>query len=60
MPRSGAPRHGGSAARAVELHGPALRRDVTLASRRGRRLTPAARAFLQLARSADGTGAPRA
>lgn len=43
---------------AIPLHRPALTRDVTLAWRRDRRHTPAARAFLAMARSADRTGAP--
>src|SRR5919108_47837 len=37
---------------------PELARDVTLAWRAGRRHSPAARAFLDLALSADATGAP--
>jgi DNA-binding transcriptional LysR family regulator len=43
---------------AVPLHGPALSRDVTLVWRNGRRLGPAARAFLELARTADRNGSP--
>ncbi|QEC47363.1 LysR family transcriptional regulator [Baekduia soli] len=43
---------------AVALHRPAITRDVTLVWREARRHTPAARAFLQLARGADRTGAP--
>ena len=43
----------------VELHRPALSRDVTLAWRRERRLAPAAAAFLALARTCDATGRPR-
>ena len=43
---------------AVGLHRPTLTRDVTLVWRRNRRHTPAARAFLDLARHADRTGAP--
>jgi LysR family transcriptional activator of glutamate synthase operon len=57
IPESDAHRHGPPVA-AVALHRPALTRDVTLVARRGRRHTPAARAFLDLARTADRTGAP--
>jgi DNA-binding transcriptional LysR family regulator len=42
----------------VELHRPALSRDVTLAWRPERRLAPAAAAFLALARTCDGAGRP--
>jgi LysR family transcriptional activator of glutamate synthase operon len=49
----------GPAVVAVPLHRPSLTRDVTLAWREGRRPTPAARAFLELARTADRTGAPQ-
>jgi DNA-binding transcriptional LysR family regulator len=43
---------------AVPLHRPALTRDVTLVWRHDRHQAPAARAFLDLARSADETGRP--
>jgi DNA-binding transcriptional LysR family regulator len=38
---------------------PALERDVTLAWRANRRHSPAARAFLELALTADKSGRPR-
>jgi LysR family transcriptional regulator, transcription activator of glutamate synthase operon len=49
LPRSDAQRPGADVAVAVLVQ-PALRRDITLAWREGRRLAPAADAFLQLAR----------
>ena len=42
----------------VPVRSPALERDVTLAWRAGRRHSPAARAFLDLAVTADATGTP--
>jgi LysR family transcriptional activator of glutamate synthase operon len=51
-------RPGNSELAAVELHRPAMTRDVTLVWRRDRRLGPAARAFLELARTADRDGNP--
>jgi DNA-binding transcriptional LysR family regulator len=59
VPESDAHRHGPEVA-AVPLHRPALTRDVTLVWRRGRRHTPAARAFFALAGGADRTGTPAA
>ena len=44
---------------AIPLDRPALTRDITLVWRRDRRHTPAARAFLELARTADGNGTPQ-
>jgi DNA-binding transcriptional LysR family regulator len=49
LPRSDAERPGAEVA-AVRLVEPSLRRDITLAWREGRRLAPAAAAFLDLAR----------
>jgi DNA-binding transcriptional LysR family regulator len=43
----------------VAVRRPSLSRDVTLAWRANRRHSPAARAFLELAVTADATGAPR-
>ena len=43
---------------AIPVRRPELARDVTLAWRAGRRHSPAARAFLDLAVTADATGAP--
>ncbi|MBI5104633.1 MAG: LysR family transcriptional regulator [Solirubrobacterales bacterium] len=57
VPESDAGPHGPPVA-AIPLHRPALARDVTLVWRRDRRLSPAGRAFLALARTADRTGAP--
>jgi DNA-binding transcriptional LysR family regulator len=57
VPESDGHSHGPPVA-AIPLHRPALTRDVTLVWRRDRRHTPAARAFLELARSTDRTGAP--
>jgi DNA-binding transcriptional LysR family regulator len=57
IPESDVHHHGPPVA-VVPLHRPTLTRDVTLVWREGRRLTPAARAFLELARTADRTGAP--
>jgi DNA-binding transcriptional LysR family regulator len=39
---------------------PSLRRDITLAWREGRRLAPAAAAFLELSRETFSSGAARA
>jgi DNA-binding transcriptional LysR family regulator len=50
--------HDGPPVAAVAVHKPALARDVTLAWRAGRRHSPAARAFLDLAVRADATGRP--
>jgi LysR family transcriptional regulator, transcription activator of glutamate synthase operon len=49
LPRSDAERPGAEVA-VARLVAPSLRRDITLAWREGRRLAPAARAFLDLAR----------
>jgi DNA-binding transcriptional LysR family regulator len=57
VPESDAGPHGPSVV-ALSLERPQLTRDVTLVWRRGRRQAPAVRAFLELARSADHTGAP--
>jgi DNA-binding transcriptional LysR family regulator len=57
VPQSDAHPHG-PAVVAIALDRPALTRDITLVWRRDRRLTPAAGAFLALARTADRTGAP--
>jgi DNA-binding transcriptional LysR family regulator len=43
---------------AIPVRKPALARDVTLAWRANRRHSPAARAFLDLAVTADAAGAP--
>jgi LysR family transcriptional regulator, transcription activator of glutamate synthase operon len=60
LPRSDAERPGAEVA-VARLVEPSLRRDITLAWREGRRLAPAAAAFLDLARetfaSPDGDGA---
>jgi len=50
--------HDGPPVAAVAVRNPALARDVTLAWRAGRRHSPAARAFLELAVRADATGRP--
>jgi LysR family transcriptional regulator, transcription activator of glutamate synthase operon len=57
VPESDAHGHGPDLA-AIPLERPALTRDITLVWRRDRRLTPAASAFLALARTADRTGEP--
>jgi LysR family transcriptional activator of glutamate synthase operon len=57
VPESDAARPGPDVA-IVGLHRPALSRDVTLVWRRDRHHTPAARAFLALARTADAAGVP--
>ena len=57
VPESDAHRHGPPIA-GVPLHRPSLTRDVTLVWRSGRRHTPAARAFFELASRADRTGTP--
>jgi DNA-binding transcriptional LysR family regulator len=57
VPASDAHEHGPPVV-AIPLHRPALTRDVTLVWRRDRRHTPAARAFLEMARSAGRDGAP--
>jgi DNA-binding transcriptional LysR family regulator len=49
LPRSDADRPGADVA-VARLVDPSLRRDITLAWREGRRLPPAAAAFLDLAR----------
>ncbi len=58
LPRSDAERPGADVA-VVALVEPALRRDITLACREGRRLAPAASEFLELSQelfsSPDGT-----
>jgi DNA-binding transcriptional LysR family regulator len=51
--------HEGAPIAAVTVRKPVLARDVTLAWRAHRRHSPAARAFLELAITADTTGAPR-
>jgi DNA-binding transcriptional LysR family regulator len=53
-------KHEGPPVAAVPVRKPALARDVTLAWRANRRHSPAARAFLDLALTADASGAPRA
>jgi LysR family transcriptional activator of glutamate synthase operon len=50
--------HAGPPVAAVPVRKPALARDVTLAWRANRRHSPAARAFLDLAVTADATGVP--
>jgi DNA-binding transcriptional LysR family regulator len=59
VPESDAHPHGPPVV-AIELVRPPLTRDITLVWRRDRRLTPAAGAFLALARTADRTGTPGA
>jgi len=51
--------HDGPAVAMVPVRKPALKRDVTLAWRANRRHSPAARAFLRLAVTADAGGVPR-
>jgi DNA-binding transcriptional LysR family regulator len=51
--------HEGPPVAVVPVRNPALTRDVTLAWRANRRHSPAARAFLQLAVTADAAGIPR-
>jgi len=51
--------HEGPPIAVVPVRNPALTRDVTLAWRANRRHSPAARAFLELAVTADVTGVPR-
>jgi DNA-binding transcriptional LysR family regulator len=51
--------HDGPPIAVVPVRSPALSRDVTLAWRANRRHSPAARAFLQLAVTADAAGVPR-
>src|SRR5829696_4201529 len=50
--------HAGPPVAVVAVRRPALARDVTIAWRANRRHSPAARAFLDLAVSADATGSP--
>jgi DNA-binding transcriptional LysR family regulator len=50
--------HAGPPVAVVAVRRPALARDVTLAWRAQRRHSPAARAFLELAVTADATGSP--
>jgi LysR family transcriptional activator of glutamate synthase operon len=52
--------HEGPAVAVVAVRCPSLSRDVTLAWRANRRHSPAARAFLELAVTADSSGEPRA
>jgi LysR family transcriptional activator of glutamate synthase operon len=52
--------HEGPPVAVVPVRRPSLARDVTLAWRANRRHSPAARAFLELAVTADATGMPRA
>jgi LysR family transcriptional regulator, transcription activator of glutamate synthase operon len=59
LPRSDAERPGGDVAVAALVE-PSLRRDITLAWREGRRLAPAASAFLELSRETFSSGAGRA
>src|SRR5215217_2470274 len=59
LPASGAD-HEGPPVAVVDVRNPSLVRDVTLAWRANRRHSPAARAFLELAITADATGAPAA
>jgi LysR family transcriptional regulator, transcription activator of glutamate synthase operon len=61
LPRSDAIGQGAEVA-VARLVAPALRRDITLAWRAGRRHSPAAQAFMELARQTftDGTAAPGA
>jgi DNA-binding transcriptional LysR family regulator len=51
--------HDGPPVAVVPVRNPSLTRDVTLAWRANRRHSPAARAFLQLAVTADSAGIPR-
>jgi DNA-binding transcriptional LysR family regulator len=51
--------HEGPPIAVVPVRNPSLARDVTLAWRANRRHSPAARAFLQLAVTADAAGVPR-
>jgi DNA-binding transcriptional LysR family regulator len=51
--------HEGPPVAVVPVRNPSLTRDVTLAWRANRRHSPAARAFLQLAVTADSAGVPR-
>jgi LysR family transcriptional activator of glutamate synthase operon len=51
--------HAGPPVAAVPVRKPALARDVTLAWRANRRHSPAARAFLELALTADAPGLPQ-
>jgi len=51
--------HEGPPVAVIPVRRPSLSRDVTLAWRANRRHSPAARAFLALAVTADATGAPR-
>jgi DNA-binding transcriptional LysR family regulator len=51
--------HEGPPVAVVPVRSPALTRDVTLAWRANRRHSPAARAFLRLAVTADAAGVPR-
>jgi DNA-binding transcriptional LysR family regulator len=50
--------HDGPPVAVIAVRNPALARDVTLAWRTNRRHSPAARAFLELAVTADATGTP--
>jgi LysR family transcriptional regulator, transcription activator of glutamate synthase operon len=59
LPRSDAERPGADVAVAALVE-PSLRRDITLAWREGRRLAPAAAAFLELSRETFSSGAARA
>jgi LysR family transcriptional regulator, transcription activator of glutamate synthase operon len=52
-------RHEGAPVAVVPVRNPSLARDVTLAWRAQRRHSPAARAFLELAVTADSSGVPR-
>jgi LysR family transcriptional regulator, transcription activator of glutamate synthase operon len=52
-------RHEGAPVAVVPVRRPSLSRDVTLAWRAQRRHSPAARAFLELAVTADSSGVPR-
>jgi DNA-binding transcriptional LysR family regulator len=52
--------HAGLPVEVVAVRNPTLTRDVTLAWREARRHSPAARAFLELAITADATGIPPA
>jgi len=58
LPRSDVERVGADVAVAVLVE-PSLRRDITLAWREGRRLAPAAAAFLELSRETFSSGAVR-
>jgi len=59
LPRSDAERPGADVAVAALVE-PSLRRDITLAWREGRRLAPAAAAFLELSRETFSSGAAHA